>query len=159
MQEMSTRAAEVAAVTAQLWKLPSETAERFQACKASHRFMAFIGKQLIIYKVAEDGTACDVIKLTCKDVYVDGNEGFASEWVTEPTDTEDSVIYSIDYTPTELAPGVFMWTTFNSSVQMTSHRGQKSLRFSMLYSCGLHPATKVQGVHYIQERAAFDLEF
>lgn len=151
---MSTRAAEVSAVRLRLSQVVPESAERFLHAKASHRFLAFIGKQLVVYQLDDAGVPKDVKTLICKDVYLEGNMGMASKW--EFTTGES---FEFSHTPVEISKGVFLWHTFHSTVHMGSHKGVDSVRFSMLYACPKHPLAKDTGVTYIQERAAYDLEY
>lgn len=154
MERMATRAAEVAAVEAAVAQLPPLVAERFENSKASHRFMSFIGKELILYKLDEEKKPHSVVRLTCQDATLAGNDGMASVWKADTGTT-----FKVTHIPNEIAPGVFMWMTFMSDVQFSYYKGQPSVRFSMLYSCQKHPMTKVSGCYFLQERAPYDMEY
>ena len=154
MQDTSTRAAEVSAVRLRLSHLVPESAERFLHAKASHRFLSFIGKQLVIYGLDDKGVPENVRTLVCKDVYLEGNMGMASKW-----ELSTGEVFEFSHTPVEITTGVFMWHTFNSTLHLGEHKGESSVRFSMLYACPKHPLAKESGVTYIQERAAYDLEY
>jgi hypothetical protein len=80
--------------------------------------------------------------------------GMASKW-----EFSTGEVFEVSHTPTEVAKGVFLWHTFYSTVHLGTHKSGDSVRFSMLYACPKHPLAKEAGVTYIQERAAYDLEY
>lgn len=151
---METPVNERYAVLSKLCQLSDESKARWDACKASHRFMAFQNKQLVIYTLQGVVTPTVLTTLTCVDVQLSIHKGIVSLW-----ETSSGERLSISTTPTEVAPSIFLWHTFQTDLQYSMHKGVYGVRFSMLYRCKHHPAYREEQCFYMQERAAFMLGF
>lgn len=135
-----------------LWKLEPEAQDRFNACKASHRFMAFRGKDLIVYEVIA-GKRTIAETFSCKSVSLSIVDGMESVWSSAYG--ED---VRVSHTPVEIAPSVFMWHAYCSEVQYLPYKGIYTARFPLIYKCQHHPKMRLENTLYIQERAMYDSE-
>lgn len=124
---------------------------RWDTCKSSHRFQAFYGKQLVVYKllflVPE---IADV--LTCRGLEVNLRSGLTSFWESKNT----AKVFSVSEVPTEVAPSCFLWMLQVSSLEMSLHKGQKSLKFPLAYKTLHNPSVRVDGAFYLLEKGVFD---
>lgn len=141
------------AVLGRLWQLSAEAQTRWENCRASHRFMAFRNKQLVVYSLLGREPVV-LTTLTCTALNAGLSKGLETTWETSAKE-----VLTVSATPTEVAPSIFLWHTFQTDLQYRPHKGVYGVRFSMLYRCKNHPAYQEEGCFYIQERAAFDLEF
>ena len=140
-------------VARMLSKLNPQSVERWEECKATHRFMAYERKQVIIYRLFM-GEPSILDTLTCETAELSLKKGVTSRW----RDTKDNTVF-FSSTPVEVYPSIFLWHTFNSEVQYTLHNGAYNARFSMLYRCPHHPKILHEGFMYIQELSNFESEF
>lgn len=124
---------------------------RWDSCSSSHRFQAFNNKQLVIYKLM---FLQPEIKdtLTCRELDVSLHEGLTSYWESRETGR----MYAINEFPQEVAPSCFLWMLKYSSLELSVHRGQRSLRFPLAYKTKVNPSVRVDGNFYILEKAVFD---
>lgn len=90
--------------------------------------------------------------LTCRELEVSLTGGLVSTWESRNT----KQVLRIGEVPHEVAPSCFMWMLQRSSLEMTTHRGQKSLRFPLAYKTMVNPEVRVDGVFYLLEKAVFD---
>ena len=148
----NSKGVEVPLVQGRLWQLAPEAASRFEGCRVSHRFMAFQGKELVVYKLFI-GKPSVVSVLSCRGASLDFTNGISSMWATPDR------MLTVGHTPIEVAPSVFLWHTYHSDLQYVPHKGVYATRFSMLFKAKHHPSVKIDGEIYIQERAGFDMEF
>lgn len=90
--------------------------------------------------------------LTCRELEVSLTGGLVSYWESR----ESRQILRVSDVPVEVAPSCFLWMLQRSSLEMTAHKGQKSLRFPLAYKTALNPEVRVDGVFYLLEKAVFD---
>lgn len=140
-------------VAGALSHLTPDSADRFEDCKATHRFLAFRRKQLVIYRLMFD-TPSIVDILSCEEAGFNLDRGMYSSWRNQA-----GHIITVSSIPVELYPSIFLWHTFHSDVQYIQHLGVRSARFSMLYKCPHHPKHHHENYSYIQELASFESEF
>ena len=113
--------------------------------------MAFSGKQLVLYKLMF--LAPQIIDtLTCKDLRVTLAGGLLSVWESSISKKQ----FLVGSVPVEVGEGCFMWMLKYSSLELSEHKGSKSLRFSVAYRTALNPEVKVDGTQYLLEKAVFD---
>jgi hypothetical protein len=143
--------AERALVGELLWHLEPEALDRWSACKSSHRFLSFVNKKLIVYKMV-GGQREVVDTLTCLDVTMTNLGGFQSKWLS--TLTCESI--EVGAVPVEVHPSVFLWHTFYSDVRYQSYKGKYTIRFSMLYKSRHNPKFLSDNSLYILEQAIFE---
>lgn len=113
--------------------------------------MAFSGKQLVLYKLLFL-TPQIIDTLTCKDLRVSLAGGLLSVWESSTTKQQ----FTVGSVPVEVGEGCFMWMLKYSSLELSEHKGSKSLRFSVAYRTALNPEVKVDGIQYLLEKAVFD---
>jgi len=132
-------------------KLERNLRLRWDSCKSTHRFQAFANKQLVIYKLT---SLRPVIQdnLICRDLDVSLEYGLESYWESKASGT----MHVISDVPTEVAPSCFLWMLKYSSLEMSLHKGQKSLRFPLAYKTKVNPEVRVDGNFYILEKAVFE---
>lgn len=147
-------ARERALVGGLLWQLGVEGQERWEACRSSHRFMAFVGKQLIVFTFGDDLKPVLKDRLTLSSLSMASDSGVASHW----TNSHGNLI-KVGHTPTEIAPSVFLWHTFDSNLQYVPYKGVYNLRTSMLFKSEHNVAYPRIGPHYILEWQAYQQEF
>lgn len=140
-------------VAAKLTNLAPDLSSRFETCQATHRFLSFKHKQLVIYNFLFERPSV-VDTLTCQSASFDLDKGMSSTWVNG----KDEMV-EVSSSPVEVHPSIFLWHTFSSEVVYQEHKGAWSARFSMLYSVPQHPKYRVEGVLYMQEKASFQAEF
>ena len=133
--------------------LSADSADRFDECKSTHRFLAFRRKQLVVYRLLFD-TPSVVDTLTCEEAGFDLDKGMSSVW--RNASNHNITVTSI---PVEVYPSVFLWHTFNSDVIYQVYKGVRSGKFSMLYRSPHHPKYRFENYIYIQELASFESEF
>ena len=124
---------------------------RWNRSKSSHRFQAFHGKQLIAYRLKFLVPEITDI-FTCRELEVSLTGGLVSSWESR----ESKRLIKISEVPLEVAPNCFLWMLQRSSLEMTTHKGQKSLRFPLAYKTALNPEVRVDGVFYLLEKVVFD---
>lgn len=134
-----------------LWHLSPESTDRWGACRSRYRFLAYTGKQLVIYRMFL-GKQQPVKVLTCKDASLDLVKGLSSQW----QDLESGEIFTFSCRPTEVMPSIFVWHTFLSDIRYQAYKGVYSVRFSMLYLQRHNPKFLSENTLYIQERAGFE---
>jgi hypothetical protein len=127
--------------------------QRWEACKAGHRYMAYNNKCLVIYNLLFDEPYI-VDKLFCEMASFNLEEGMTSRWRNL-----DGKILNFSSKPIEVQPSIFLWHTYLTDLQYLEHKGQFSGRFSMLYRCPHHPKIKRDNYLYIQELASYEAEF
>lgn len=152
-KSVSSAEAERVLVEGVLWHLDAESLERWSTCKSSHRFLSFVNKKLIVYRITE-GKRVVVDTLKCLDVGMTNLGGPFSKWSSVVS--EDAI--TIDSRPKEIYPAIFLWHTFHSDIRYQPHKGLYNVRFSMLYKSRHNPAFIQDGALYIQEQAMYDSE-
>lgn len=126
---------------------------RWERCKSAHRFMAFKGKTLVAYKLR--GAAPEVLDtFTSSRLSVTLDGGLESSW----TDSKGLEI-TLGSTPTEVAPGCFMWHPKHNTLELVDWKGGKSLRFSVMWRTAFNPSHKANGEIYLSEELAFVKNF
>lgn len=140
-------------VEGRLWQLDPEALDRWASCRASFRFLAYKGKELIIYDfVAGKPVIRDT--LTCTDVSLSFTKGIESVWLN----TEGKA-HNLSTVPVEVATQLFLWHTYRSDLQYTPYNNVYNLRFSMLLRSRHNPAQQTPGFNYVLEKAAFNAAF
>ena len=89
---------------------------------------------------------------TCRELEVDLTSGLVSTWESRNT----KQLHRVSEVPVEIAPSCFLWMLQRSSLEMSLHKGQKSLRFPLAYKTALNPEVRVDGAFYLLEKAVFD---
>lgn len=113
--------------------------------------MAFQGKQLALYRLMFLRPQIIDI-LTCKDLSVTLAGGLLSVWESSTSKQR----FTVGAQPVEVGNGCFMWMLKYSSLELSEHKGSKSLKFSIAYRTALNPEVKVDGTQYLLEKAVFD---
>lgn len=140
-----------AADTSAHQNLPTDQLARWEACRSSHRFMAFAGKKLVAYRLLF--LKPEVIDtFTCRGLDVGLTTGLSSLWESEATGQQ----FWVSSTPKEVATGCFMWMLKYSALELVQHKGSQSLKFSLAYRTKDNPSAKVDGTVYLLEKAVFD---
>ena len=124
---------------------------RWETCKSAHRFQAFKGKQLVAYRLLFLVPEIHDI-FTCQELEVSLQGGLVSFWQSRNTEQ----VFRVSEVPEEVAPSCFLWMLKYSNLEMSSHKGQNSLRFPLGYRTTLNPETRVDGTFYLLEKAVFD---
>ena len=124
--------------------------QRWEDCTSGHRFMSFPGKQLVVYSLM-CGLPTVKDTLQCGNLSASLSSGVTSLWLREC-----GTVVEVSHTPREIAPSCFLWHPKFSQFEFSEHKGEPTLRFSMLYRQPKNPMTKQDGVLYLLERAAFD---
>jgi hypothetical protein len=132
-------------------RLSPDAFSRWENCKSAHRFMAFSGKQLVLYKLMFL-TPQIIDTLTCKDLSVTLAGGLLSVWESSTSKQR----FTVGSQPVEVGSGCFLWMLKYSSLELSEHKGSKSLKFSIAYRTALNPEVKVDGIQYLLEKAVFD---
>ena len=132
-------------------KLGKPQRDRWENSRSSHRFQAFRGKQLIAYRLMFLVPEITDI-LTCRELDVSLTGGLVSTWESRSS----KQLITVSEVPVEVAPSCFLWMLQRSSLEMTTHKGQKSLRFPLAYKTAINPEVRVDGVFYLLEKAVFD---
>lgn len=141
----------LAADIAATQNLTTDSLNRWENCKSAHRFLAFQGKQLVLYKLFFQSPQISDI-LTCKDVKVSLVGGLVSVWESKSS----GMLFEVGSTPVEVGNSCFMWMLKYSSVELADYKGSKSLKFSVAYRTAVNPEVKVDGTSYLLEKAVFD---
>ncbi len=124
---------------------------RWEVCKSSHRFQAFHGKQVVAYRLMF--LLPEIFDIfTCTGLEVSLTGGLVSFWKSRNTEQ----VFRVAEIPEEVAPNCFFWMLKYSSLELTYHKGQKSLRFPLAYKTELNPEVRVDGPIYLLEKAVFD---
>jgi hypothetical protein len=139
--------------SSRLWKLEPEALTRWESCKASHRFMSFKDKSLIIYQLVAGKPVTREV-LQCQALGASLEAGVYSTW-----EDKDGCSLQLSSAPVEVYDGIFLWHTFGSDLQYVPYRQVFGLRFSMILRSQYHPDHIVEGANYIQELAAFKLAY
>ena len=124
---------------------------RWTRTSSSHRFQAFLNKKLVAYRLLFLVPEITDI-FTCQGLEVSLSSGLTSFWESQET----KKVLSITEVPTEVAPSCFMWMLQRSSLELTEHKGVKSLRFPVLYRTQYNPDVRVDGAFYLLEKAVFE---
>ena len=124
---------------------------RWEVCKSSHRFQAFLGKQVVAYRLMF--LLPEIFDIfTCTGLEVSLTGGLVSFWKSRNTEQ----VFRVAEIPEEVAPNCFFWMLKYSSLELTYHKGQKSLRFPLAYKTELNPEVRVDGPIYLLEKVVFD---
>jgi hypothetical protein len=150
---LETAAIERELVALSLHSLPLSSLERWDGCKAGHRYMCYSNKCLVIYNLLFDEPYI-VDKLFCESASFNLEQGMTSRWRNM-----EGKLLSFSSLPVEVQPSIFLWHTYYTDIQYTEHKGRFSGRFSMLYKCAHHPKIKRNDCLYIQELASYEAEF
>lgn len=131
-------------------KLEHEQQVRWDSCRSTHRFMAFLNKQIVAYRLIF--LRPEIIDtFTCKGLDVSLQSGLSSCW-----ERQDGSRFWVSATPKEVAEGCFFWMLKYSSLEYVEFKGEKSMKFSMAYRTQENPDNKVDGTIYLLEKAVFD---
>ena len=137
-----------------LYKMGAEGQDRWEACKSSHRFLSFIGKQLIIFTYDKLHRPVLVDRLMMQGLSLTSGSGLTSQWFKS-----NGTLITVSHTPIEVAPSVFLWHTFDSNLQYVPHKGEFNVKTSMLFKAQHNINYKHVGPHYILESAQYQQEF
>lgn len=129
--------------------LPDEFS-RWEFCRSAHRFLAYKGKQLVVYRIWFD-TPQVVETLTCQEASLSLLGGISSNWTTS-----SGQLIGASHTPVEIAPSCFLWHVFDSQVRFMSHDQKYSVSLPLAYKTKSHPSTMNEDHLYVLEKAVFD---
>jgi hypothetical protein len=132
-------------------KLPLDQQLRWSECRSSHRFLAFSGKQIVVYRLSNSHPQI-TDQLVCKGLDVGLDTGLSSLWESQESGTQ----FWVSATPKEVAPSCFFWMLKHSTLDFVEFKGTKSLKFSMAYRTEKNPSAKVDGTFYLLEKPVFD---
>lgn len=130
--------------------LPPEQQDRWEACRSTHRFMAYENKILVAYHLV-NGHPVIVDTLTCTHFGYHPDTGLDSFWRNQAGKD-----LHVTHTPAEVAPGCFMWHNKSTNIEYVEHRLKLNMRFSISYRTMFNPTSMEEGVNYLLEKAVFD---
>jgi len=133
--------------------LNDEQHAKWEACRSAHRFMAFLGKELIVYRIFLDKPEI-LSTLKCVDAGFDFRRGLYTVWKNQ-----NNQEFEVGHVPVMVADSVFLWQVFDSNVQFTPLNGKFSARVSIAYKMAKNPVTKQEGANYILEKQVFRTTF
>lgn len=122
----------------------------WEACRSAHRFLAYKGKEIVIYNLWFDEPKI-VDRLTLSQFHCNIDTGISSLW-----DSELHGSVELSHTPKMVADAVFMWHVFGSDALYQPYRGKWGLSIPLAYRTRLNPTNKREGVTYALERTVFD---
>lgn len=141
-------------VRGQLWRLAPEAQDRWASCRSSHRFMAYRGKQLVLFTFDAELKPQVVDRLSLVDARMTLEHGVTTVW-----QTGEGLKVDVGPLPTEVAPNTFLWTAYSSDVQYAPYKGVYSVRLPMLFQTRHNISHPTLNTTYILELAAFEAEF
>lgn len=121
-----------------------------------NRFMAYKGKELFIFTLDREHNPTVSTILTCHDVSLYADTGLTSEWKKS-----DGTYISVDSTPYEVLPSVFLWHPSSSEIQFREFDGKINTRFSMVMRTRHSPnyGDAEPNTLFMLDRATFQKEF
>ncbi len=134
-------------------RLPDLTKTRWDSCHSSHRFLAYQGKELVVYTVF-NGRPTVLDTLVCRSVGLSTDDGFTSEWRTT-----SGALFSVSHTPVEILPYCFLWHAFDCQVRYYPYNGKFSTSFPLMYRTRSNPTRMNEDHTYILEQGAFSAAF
>jgi len=135
---------------AQAMALPDDAYRRWALALSGHRFMAWKGKRIVVYRMML-GQPHILDTLTMSSATVDMVQGLSTTWLSEVHGP-----LTISQTPTEVASGCFMWHNQHSVLEYVRHHNRYSLRVAMSWRTFRNPKLLEEDVTYLLEKAAFD---
>lgn len=136
--------------------LEQNQVRRWYETRSGHRFLG--RKNLHLTTFTFDNGALEVLDtLICEGVELGITTGFLSHWTRESTGEP----LQVSHTPVEIAHGVFLYHTFESSVNFRRLAGTNyAISFSMVYrSRHNHAKCRENGTHYVLENRVFNKTF
>lgn len=137
-------------------KLPKDSLDRWRRCQSSHRFLSFLGKQLVAYRLFMDSPEV-IDTFTCEGFDAGLQQGVSSLW--RSSNAKEGGSFWVSATPKEVAPGCFLYMLKYTSLEWVPYKDSESLRFSMAYRTTLNPGKREEGVPYLLERSVFHTVF
>lgn len=134
-------------------RLSQVEVDEWADCGSSHRFMAYAGKELILYNLLFDKPNIQD-RLTCLKFSADADAGLSSLWRSE---SHGQV--RIGHTPTRVFPMVFLWHVFGSGIEYVPHNGRFGLRVPLALRTRANPNLAIEGATYVLERSLFNEKF
>ena len=123
---------------------------RWTRCNSSHRFQAYKGKSLILFKL-NNGTPEIKDTLTCREVEVSFKGGLVTHWRSKSLGD-----FAVGAQPVELVDNVFLWMPKYATVALHEYREGTSATVPVVWKTAMNPATKVDGIFFLMERRAFE---
>lgn len=115
--------------------------------------MAYQGKEVVAYRLLF--LVPEVTNVfTCKGLDVSLTSGLSSLW-----EDRNGKQFWVSARPVEVADNCFFWMLKYSNLEYGDWAGQKSLKFPVCYGTERNPQDKIDGIHYLLERAVFDDTF
>lgn len=142
-------------VRGQLWRLAPEAQDRWTACRSSHRFMAYKGKQLVLFTFDAEQSPKVTDRLVLSAANLSLSEGIQTTWQSEIS----GQTISVGSLPVEIAENVFLWTAYSSDVQFIPHKGVYGIRLPLIFQSRHNISHPTLNDVYIMELAAFEAEF
>ena len=130
--------------------LDPDSFSRWEFCRSSHRFLAYSGKSIVVYRVWFN-TPQIVETLTCVEAGLSLLGGITTKW-----SKSSGEILSISHTPTEVAPSCFLWHVFDNQVRFLPQGKKYSVSLPLAYKTKSHPSSVNEDHLYLMEKAVFD---
>jgi hypothetical protein len=126
--------------------LTTESLDRWEQCRSAHRFMAFTGKTLVAYRLADLPEDAPEVLETFENLSASlhPSEGLSSIWKTS-----NGSHLLLGSSPQEIATGCFMWHPKYNTLELVDWKGGKSLKFSVMWRTALNPSYKKKGTVYL----------
>jgi len=131
--------------------LPGSDYQEWIALRSTHRFMAFEGKKLLLWRLLNGKP---VVEQTYTFLQFVADNEFGAECVLLDASGKEFVV---NHAPEKLAQGVYLWMPFYSDVQFIKLPGHSkyTLYFSTMLKMPRNPQLKVEGSLYLSETKAF----
>ena len=133
--------------------LTQEQFSRWNSMGSSHRFLAYKGKELVVFTVL-DGQPQISNTLICTAAGLSIEGGFHSEW---ETDTDG--IIRIAHTPVEIANNCWLWHSFDCQVRFQPYNGVYGVSLPLVYKQRSNPERINEDHTYVLERHAYQAMF
>lgn len=122
----------------------------WMSLRSTHRFLAFQGKQLFVWRQRNDVPEI-VRSLEVDDVELHPKEGFTAT-LFDQTDRE----FTVRHTPARIDEGIYLWLPYYNDVQFVKRKenDEFGVYFSMMCRMPRNPSLKSEGSLHISERKA-----
>lgn len=129
--------------------LTPDALQRWNKCRSTHRFQAFLNKELVAYTII--GGVPDVLNtFKCVSVDADFKRGLSSVW-----ESSNNTVVVIGHAPVEIANGCFLWHSKYSNLEYEEFHGRFNLKVNLIYRTELNPITKARGIAFLLEKSTY----
>lgn len=120
----------------------------WMSLRSTHRFMAFQGKQLFVWR-QNNGVPEIVRGLEVEDLELHPEAGFAATLF----DHEDRM-FTVTHVPARVDEGIYLWMPYYNDVQFVKRQetNEFAMYFSMMCRMPRNPSLKSEGALHISER-------